>query len=213
MSASQEPENIYCLPQDVADLLNLTFDEESKPSSDQVQKLINNKQDLIDRKTKHAWREVKVTDELHDLEGAFQYGHGYDVDLHHRVIRTFDSAQGDKVQYWNGSDWQDLLTGITLNSGIVVHYDRGIISFKSYSLSWIMHRRFRVTYRYGEIVVPKSIREICAKMVAIEIANGALFWRVLPMGGDRKAIDETIREWREDIKDALADYEEVVAIY
>lgn len=210
--SQQESEPIYCTVQDVGDLMNISISDTTRPSETQVKKKINEIQDSINRKTKTAFSEVVAETEEHDLEGSYQQGWGYNISLLHRNVKPFDYSKGDRIQYWNGSAWIDILTS-TLPDGIVLHANSGIISFKSYVYSFTTSRKFNIIYRYGEATVPKAIRLLTAKMVAIEFAKGAIFWGVLPASGDNSRISDAIRLWQEDIDKTIADYEEIVAIY
>jgi len=210
---SSEPEPIYCQPQDVGDLLNIQITDQTKPSRQQVIKIINAMQDQIDKRTRTAWRTVTVTDEYHDLEGEWHYGWGFQIGLLHRNVKDFDYNAGDRVQFWDGSAYADILTSAGLPTGIVLLKDIGVVAFKTYSYTWVVSKRFRFTYRYGNDTVPAAIRFACAKMTAIEILKSAMFWNVLPIGSDRMALSETLRAWQEDVDNELASYTEITALY
>lgn len=212
--SSQEPEPIYCQVQDVGDLLNLQVSSSTTPSDLQIKKFINNNQEIIEAETKHAWREVQADEEIHDLESDWEFGHGFVIGLLHRKLRALDYTKGDRIQFWNGNAYQDILqSNNSLDENVKVDLVVGRVSFKSFAWSWTVTKRYRFVYRYGDTVVPRSIRQCCAKMAAVDIISGSMFWNALPIGGDKFSINDTVRIWREDIEKILFDYSEIVAIY
>ena len=51
----------YCSVGDVSDFLRVPITSTSTPNKKQIQKIINRKEDEIDRRIGHAWRSKKVT--------------------------------------------------------------------------------------------------------------------------------------------------------
>lgn len=206
-------ESYYCDPQDVGDLINLQVTDVTKPSTTQIMKLIKGHTKDIENRTKHAFRTQTITNELHDLEGAWQFGRGIEISLMHRQIATFDYSKGDRIQYWDGANWLDVLSASSvLPDGVVVHYELGVLDFRTYSFSWTTTKRFRITYRYGE-TLPDDIRLACAKWCAMDIITGGIFWSKLPVGGDRATYGDMVRQWKEDIEDTIYSHQEIIPIY
>ena len=102
----------YCSVGDVSDFLRVPITSTSTPNKKQIQKIINRKEDEIDRRIGHAWRSKKVTREVHDLPLLYTYGWGTPIFLQHRNIYDFDTDQGDKIEIWQGASatWENVLT-------------------------------------------------------------------------------------------------------
>jgi hypothetical protein len=81
------------------------------PSSTQVEKIINRKEEELDRRIGHAWRSKTITREVHDLPLLYTYGWGTPIFLQQRNIYDFDLAEGDKIEIWQGASavWENIL--------------------------------------------------------------------------------------------------------
>ena len=101
----------YCSTFDIADFLRIPITSTTTPNKSQVEKLINRKEDEIERRMGHAWRSRKVTREVHDLPLVYTFGWGTPIFLHHRNIYELDAAEGDKIEIWEGaaSTWNNIL--------------------------------------------------------------------------------------------------------
>lgn len=209
------PTTYYCQPSDVSEFLTVSPFSDSpatKPTLTAVAKIILRKEEQINQRTHRSWKTVTVTNELHNLDDYYMVGYGVEIRLLYRHIKTFDYAQGDRIQYWNGSDWQDLLTASGLDSNIsYVDYENGRIHTKSAFFSYITEYKFRVTYRYGEDTVPADIEEACILMTCIELTNTSFRSNLLPQGNIKTA-DTVTAQWDLRVSQILADRAEMVVI-
>ena len=57
----------YCSVEDVADYLRIPITATTVPNTAQITKIINRKEDELDRRIGHAWRSKKITGERHRL--------------------------------------------------------------------------------------------------------------------------------------------------
>ena len=154
----------YTTADDVGALLGLTIDATSKPTTTQVEKFINRKEDYIDDKSGHAWRSVTVSDEYIRPMSTHIYGTGVPFKLLHRSIIAIT-----KLERWDGSQWEDLVATGTegRNDDYWVDYTGGKVYVRS-------RRRFfkdsvRITYTFGESTVSGTVEDLCTILAAIDV--------------------------------------------
>lgn len=208
------PTTYYCQIGDVSEFLAYSaFTSSTKPTDTAVAKIINRAEDEIDQRTHHAWRTVTVTNELHNLDDYYMLGYGVEIRLLHRAIKTFSYAAGDRIQYWNGTGWQDLFTsGDVMDSSIsYIDYEQGRIHTKSSFFSFITEYKFRVTYRYGEATVPNDIANCAILMTCIQLLNTNFRTNLLPQA-NWESIENVITQWRESVERILQNRAEWVII-
>ena len=214
----------YCTASDVQVLLGLStaFSASTTPTLTQVNEMILDKEDEIDNATGHAWKSrysgtssgdaTSANYEYLNLQFQYRWGLGIPVFLKHRKIRTLDSDEGDALDIWNGSDWEDWLG--SMSSGRANDYwleaERGILFIKWYSMSF---RRgeplvIRIKYRYGDSTVNRQIKDVCAKMVAIELAMSDDRSVLLPEGTSNISLSQKVRIWNDEIQRVLESYKE-----
>ena len=58
---------VYCTVADVSDFLRVPITATTTPNKTQVTKLINRKEEELDRRMGHAWRSKKITRELQQM--------------------------------------------------------------------------------------------------------------------------------------------------
>ena len=208
---------VYCTVADVSDFLRVPITATTTPNKTQVTKLINRKEEELDRRMGHAWRSKTKTKELHDLPLLYTFGWGTPIFLQHRNIYEFDVDQGDKIEIWEGaaSNWTNILGN---ESWYDVNYERGTVHLRGYIFSILRKNRVRVTYRYGgenfagDTEIPFDIQDCCVKMVAMEIMNTSFRMDTIPMGGEGINIGQVKREWREDIEKCISNRREIFVI-
>jgi len=106
----------YCDPEDVADFLQITggFSSTTNPTSDTVERVIESIEDIIDARTKHAWRERRIVDEYKAprWDTAFRLALPVPyVDLDHWQVFPLATASGDKLEVFDGSSYVEWLAG------------------------------------------------------------------------------------------------------
>ena len=201
----------YCSVEDVADFLRVPITATTTPNKTQVEKIINRKEEEIERRTGHAWRTLTITDEIHDLPLIYTFGWGTPIQLQHRKIKDFDAGEGDKIEIWKGgsNEWENILG----NSGWYdVEYHYGKLFLRGFIFSILRKHRVRITYRYGDTVVPGDIKDAIIKMTAIELINTSFRMDKLPMGGDGINVQTSMSKWQEDIDRTVNDRQEVFVI-
>ena len=206
----------YCSAADVSDFLRIPITATSTPNTAQVEKLINRKEEEIERRIGHAWRSKKITREVHDLPLLYTYGWGTPLFLQHRNIYEFDGAEGDKIEIWQGASaaWENILGN---GQWYDIEYEYGRLFLRGFIFSILRKNRCRVTYRYGgenfagDTEIPDDIKDCVIKMTTIEILNTSLRMDVLPTGGAAN-ISESKRKWAEDIEKCVDNRRELFVI-
>ena len=207
----------YCTTGDVADFLRIPITATTTPNKAQVEKIINRKEDELDRRMGHAWRSKRITRELHDLPLLYTFGWGTPLFLAHRNLYDLDPAQGDKIEVWEGSssNWTDILGN---SEWYDANYERGTVHLRGYIFSILRKNRVRVTYRYGgegfggDTVIPGDIEDVIVKMTAIELVNTSLRMDRLPMGGTGIDLQAVKTRWSDDIEKCIENRREVYII-
>lgn len=181
-SSSGSGSTTYCTILDVQRILSVStaFSSSTNPTDSQVESYIEAAEDEIDNLTNHAWRQVSVSEEFYDLP-VYSYNHGAGLAIHlkHRKVKALDSGQGDSLEVWNGSEYEDWLSTKTegRNNDYWLDSRKGILYLRHY---WAYYKKqsVRLTYRYGESSIPKDIRDATAMIAA----------RMIIMSDDRSAL-------------------------
>ena len=216
---------VYCSVADVADFLRVDITATSTPNIVQVTKLINRKEDEIDRRTGHAFRVRTATTEIHDMPIIYEFGWGTPLFLRHRKIWTdanggLESAEGDAIEVYDGasagvSGGAAQYTNITNDAagGYALEPQYGRLYMRGYIFTVMRKNRIRITYRYGDTTVPGDVTDICIKMTAIELLATSFRADMLPVGGsggwDWK---DSIHLWQEDINRVIMQRQEIIPI-
>jgi len=169
---------IYAGTADVKRLLQnrYNFSGTSFPTDVEVVATIEDVQDEIDQTTQHAWREKKVTDEFYDLpveysRNFYYLDPGIPIHLRHREIREVGTANGDKIEIWDGgTTYTDYVATKTKgrNDDYWLDREKGIVYLKIFT-PFYREKATKLTYRYGGSVVPNDIRRAAAMMTAVEL--------------------------------------------
>jgi len=203
----------YASIQDVADFLRITIDGSTSPNTAQVEKLINYKEERIDRRTGHTFGRSRTETEIYPLHLLYTFGHGAPFTLKHREIKTNNSGihlcscAGDKLEVWNGASG-DYSNVTDCDGAYDVEPIKGDIYMRGFIFTIIRMDRIRITYRYGSTTVPDDIREACIKLVCVDIIKSSLRMDDIQFGG---AIDKekAMDDWIDDVDKIIRDREEV----
>ena len=217
----------YCEVGDVERILGLNvgyFSETTVPSFDDVNRLISNFTDYIDRRTHFAWREKQANDgryEYHTVgriapRGTWFVWLGYPIFLNFRAVKQFDKQKGDVFEFFNGNMWEDWLT--TRKEGFSgdywVDYDSGIVYLRGlWAFLGIKEFSVRFKYRYGAEVVPEDIKLACAYLTAAHLITISDRIFLLPEGGTNIInAAEKIERWVSTAEDIIERHREYVVI-
>lgn len=206
----------YTSTADIGDFLRISITCSSSPSIAQVEKLIKRAEDKIDRRTGHAWR-TKSTTEIFNLPLLYTFGWGTFISLKHRNIKyksgadtCLDTAQGDKIEIWNGSNgtWSDY---VCTPGSYDVEYIKGELYLRGFIFSILRQNRVRVTYRYGDSSVPLDIQDATVKLTCIDLIRSSIKMDDLEFGGAIKK-EEAMAKWQEEADKIIRDREEVFVL-
>ena len=204
----------YCTSQDVANLMGLSADfNSSTPSKTFVESLINMQEDYIDDVTNHAWRTTTITNERHHLkiEDVFwRYYTGITVQFAHRRIKDLDTNEGDKIEIWNGSEYEDYVTNREegQDKDFWVDYENGILFVKTRPLFLPRPFAIRLTYRYGDDV-KADIKMACMMLTAGIVLEGEDRSVLLPEGTTNVDYNSKINAWRKQAERIIENRKEI----
>jgi hypothetical protein len=201
----------YCTVADVSDFLRVPITATTTPNKTQVEKIINRKEEELDRRIGHTFGRTKVASkEVHDLPLLYTYGWGSPIFLKHREIADIDYAAGDRIEVWNGSEYKDHTT----DAGNIHNLEGefGKLYFRGYIFTIMRKNRIRVTYRYGSATVPFDITDACIKLTAIDLINSSFRMDVLPVGSNGADIASSKSDWRADIENCIDNRQEIFFI-
>ena len=202
----------YCTVEDVSDFMRVPISSTTTPTKAQVEKIINRKEEILDRRIGHTFgRDKTITKEIHDLPLLYTFGWGTPIYLQHRNIRDLSNAAGDKIEVWKGSesDYDDILTDSQWYQFDPVY---GRLFLRGFIFSILRKNRIRVTYRYGDATVPEDIEDACIKLVSIDLLTTSLRMDRLPVGGSALTWGEIIDQWKEDIESCVINRREAFPI-
>ena len=207
----------YCSVEDVADYLRIPITATTVPNKTQIEKIINRKEDELDRRIGHAWRSKIAYNERHSLPLLYIFGWGTPLYLQHRHIYDFDAAEGDKIEIWEGASasYENILGN---DQWYDMDYEYGRLYLRGFIFSILRQNRVRVTYRYGgeqfagDTTIPGDIADCVIKMVALEFVNTSFRMDKLPMGSAGVDYASSKRQWTEDIEKCIENRREVFPI-
>lgn len=207
---------LYCTPDDVArwfEQYDDGFDDTTVPTDDHVKDHIFEWMEYVDDVTRHAWRENTVVEELKDMDGPYQWWAGRPLNLAKSDVRPLSAADGDKLEEWDGSSWNDWLS----DSGRTEGRDEDYWLDKTDGILWVKdrfvfqrHPQFRLTYRYGNPNgATRAITMATAKLVAADLLTSDQYSMNIPgTDGAMEATDMADR-WKEDADDVLQRHKRV----
>ncbi len=170
----------YCQPADVGYVLQKAVPpanaSEGDPALAYWQDAIMSAEEEVDRACKQAWRERVVTNEYpFDGLGNMPDPEGFVlVPLRRMAIKDFVSASGDKIEVWNGSQYENWVTARTQgrNADWYLVPELGHLYLRTRVLYGNPAERVRLTYRYGHASVPRNIKRATALLAAAELGAG-----------------------------------------
>ena len=202
----------YCTVEDVSDFLRIPITATTTPNKTQVEKIINRKEEELDRRIGHTFGRTKtITKEIHDLALLYTFGWGTPIWLQHRNCQPLNSSQGDKIEVWQGasSAYDDILADTTWYEFDEVY---GRLYLRGFLFSIMRKNRIRVTYRYGDDTVPIDVEDACVKLVAIDLLTTSLRMDQIPIGSNQVNIDQSMKMWKETVEECVLNRREVFVI-
>ena len=199
----------YCTVADVADFLRVPITATSTPNKAQVEKIINRKEEELDRRIGHTFgRNKTITNEIHDLPLLYTYCWGTPLFLKHRNCIYLSSSAGDKIEIWKGADatYTDILDNSQWFDFEPVY---GRLFLSGYIFTILRKNRVRVTYRYGDATVPLDVADACIKLTCIDLINSSFRMDILPVGSNGADIQMSKSDWRADVENCIENRQEL----
>jgi hypothetical protein len=214
---------LYCSVEDVERLFRVpeAFGQNDNPSDRDAYEFILEASEQIDDYTRQAWRENEVKEEHHNFDSAYRWDSGRAVKLNKMDVRTpLDSSKGDKLEIFDGGDWDDWVADSNRTEGRgngdywLDGHSGQLFVFKLFA--WRSSPQMRVSYRYGDpvptetktlkdgtdydvITQPRSIRKACAKLAAIELISSDFYTSLIPGSDGGMSADSIVQQWEDDI--------------
>ncbi len=209
---------IYADSEDVVDYLqsSTALTASTVPSTSTLERLISAVEDEIDDATFHAWRVRRKVDEYQRMGrvDTRMVGHfARMVELRHWAIKTLDTAEGDKLEVWDGSAWTDwVASGSGKTEGRDADYflqaREGLIYFMKGFTGISYADGVRITYRYGNVDVQARIHQLAVEMTALKVMRTS-HNLVVAQGGvspaEGQPVSTTTAQLAEEIQRTLAD--------
>lgn len=187
----------------------LTIGAGTDPTSTQVEEAIDNAESEFENRIGHAWTAKTVTNEVHDITNPYDWLWGTPIHLQNRNVRTIASGSGDKIEIWDGTNWQDKTS--SENSTWRMNYQLGILYLMGYTWSIGRENRVRITYRYGDTSIPDWVKKAIKRMVALELIETSLsLSKIQTQEGVN--INQLMERWEKDIERIVANNQEVKVI-
>jgi hypothetical protein len=181
------------------------------PTTTEVETLIEQNEDIINKRTGHAWKSTTVTNEYQDLEMPWEDDAGYPLHLKHRTITTLSSGT-DKIEIWNGNSWVDWVASSTYTEGrssdFWLKYEQGVLYIRH--LNPKKRGRMRLTYRYGEATVDKGIKKLCTLLTARDLAKNEDYRMNYAEGAEGYPLGSKMPSMEDEIERLFRQYSEVV---
>lgn len=207
----------YCTPADVANYCNIVDAEGDRaifgtnpplPTEAEVDDYINEAEELIEKQCETAWgtRYLQRTEEWYDY--IYDY-YEKSIKLEKGDVVPFDTAEGDKLEVWDGANWSDWIATYTegRDDDFYVDYRLGKIYFQNRTPSY-RQNSIKVTYRVrASSTVPKPIKVATALMAGIFLANSEYASILFPEGqSENNSAEERIGRWEAQIENRLKLY-------
>lgn len=208
----------YCTVQQVASRCNFVGQDGGKravfgtdpkiPDLDEITDMINEAEEWINKECRTAWGSLtlQITNELQDSHIDYSE---QSVHLNYPNVVDFETSEGDKLEVWNGSDWEDWIATKTegRNGDFFVDYSMGKVYFLS-SLSRRDRKNIRITYRVNSSpTVPLPVSYAASYLAGINILNSEYSTVAFPEGeGEELSSEQMINRWWRMVQRKLRPY-------
>ncbi len=201
----------------------------TKPTTEEVNLLINQAEAYIEAQTRMAWRGVTITEETHDFPlrvfTSRDWLDGIPIRLLYRNIRAvkatdltykLDTTAGDKLEIYAGGtmqDWTAVFTGGRSGQYWIDPF-RGFLYLRSF-YKIFSRLAVRITYHYGHTTVPADIRRATALLVAAQLSESEDRAVNFPSGEDLNLVpvQEKSARWRKEAELIIGRWREVINVW
>jgi len=158
---------------EVATLLHQDITDETTPSEQEVARWLVAKERYIDELLNTSFTKRTTTNEIHTLDVRTPQAIGWiPVFLNHRPVQRITKFE---YRYWWWGDWTED------SEGNIWRLEDNVLKVRRI---WWWGRRYdiRVSYEWGYSEVPADIRELCTKLVVVDILQSEAYQHLLPAG-------------------------------
>lgn len=189
----------YCSSDQVAAFLQVpVFSESTTPTQAQVEEWIVEAEDEINDQTLNSWKSKTITEEYHSIKPPIRRYEGSRIYIGNRNITDLSTGSGDKIEVWNGSEWEDYLVTRTegRNNDYWVDQVDGILMLRTYPRIFRRDFDVRLTYRFTEPTVKTDIRKATIRLTAITIIQSDDKSILIPEGSQNIPLFEKGKIWQ-----------------
>ena len=201
---------IYCTAANVAAFMQLpAFSGSTTPTKEQVEDWIVEAEDEINSQTMNSWKSKSITNEYHTIKPPVIRYEGTQIFIENRNITTLVTPT-DKLEVWNGSDWEDYL--ITRTEGRTNDYwineVDGILWLRTYPR--ILRRTFdvRLTYRFSD-TLNSEITKACIRLTAVAVIQSDDKSILIPEGSQNIPLFEKTKIWQAEADKIIQNNREI----
>jgi len=210
----------YCSVTDIADWLKVTINANTDPSKSMVEGFIMDNEDIINRETGHSWLTKSQYTETFDVSDIYDYGRGMYIPLKHHDMKTWDEAEGDLFEVWNGRQY---VAQTVTEPDIFVNFEpsKGAVHIRGYIYTILRKSRFRFTYRYGGTrekvdgqTLPRDIKKACKLMTCIDILSNDFKMSQIAYGGEGNVDKQQVMDrWQKQIDKIIWNHSDMMVVY
>lgn len=207
---------------EIADWLGIDINSNTDPNTTMVNNWIMDNEDLFNSETGHSWLTKSVySKEVFDVSDIYDYGRGLYLPLKHRQIKSFDEAEGDLLEIWDGTQFVQQSIASLPNTFINFDESKGVMYIRGYIYTILRKSRFRLTYRYGgskEIVdgqtIPRDVKKAVKLMTCIDILSRDFKMSQIAYGGEGNVNKkDMIEKWQKMIDKIIWNRSEMLTVY
>ncbi len=205
----------YTTAQNAKVQIRSEFSTRSKPNITEVEGLINEAEGKIDVETHHGWRE-KIKTETHSIKARYYNIYtGIEIHLKQRQVKALNAGSGDVLEVWKGNEWEDWLANKTegRENDYWLNQTNGVLYLRQH---YFYYRKdaIRITFRYGETIVPEDITRCATLLAAADILDIENYVAHLPGGPDLNIIEVEAKQnkWRKEAEAIILKHTEIVTI-
>ncbi len=186
------------------------FSTSTVPTKVQVEEWIVESESEINQRTMNSWKTQTITKEYHTIKPPNRYYEGTKIFIQNRNITTFASGT-DKIEVWNGSEWEDYLVSRTegRNNDYWVNEVDGILWLRTYPRILRRDNDVRLTYRFSEPIVKSDIRKACIRLTAITAIQSDDKSLLIPEGSQNIPLFEKTKIWQREADKIIQDNREI----
>jgi len=202
---------IYTTYDRVARLVGIDPSQLTQDQINYIEELIKWAEDEIDYRLRYSWKTHTLDDyEYHDVPVRIRPRTArIMIPLNFRPIQKID-----KLEVWNGSEWEDWTDEEGRNSSWWADYERGVIYIRLWISPWILWEPFtvRVKYTWGKgknspSEVPGWVVKVATLLAGVRLAESLREIVLLPEGMERIDLSSKADKWREEAEEILSQYD------